>query len=878
MENIFEKINITNLQDAIGDWTAFSACEPYEVDLDGEEQIITTCCRACIANCGVKAHVKNGRVIKLEGNPDDPMSQGKLCSKGLSGIAALYHPNRNKYPLIRVGERGSGKWRRISWDQAMDVIGNKLMQVRKDYGAETVFCTTGGGGNPAIWSISRFANIFGTPNWFEPGCAQCYLPRVSACNMIYGGQDTSIADSKAKDLYDADNCPTKTLVLWGTDPSNSCTASGGRMVNELRARGTKTVVIDPRFTPDAAKADVWLPIRPGTDVALMLCWMNYIIENKKYDAEFVLKWTNLPYLVDLDTKYCLRAKDADGNEKTGPDGFMVFDKKTNSIQELSYPWDDSLDVDIFGEYEIDGKLYKTAGQILKERVAEFTLERTGEICCLEPERIKKALDLYLAEKPSAICLGVATDQTPNSFQAAHAADMIDMLVGNIEKPGTSLQNFPTSAVLHGATNPVPMAPTKLPPEQLPKRLGGVEHKGLGMWHAGQPAAVLDAILTGKPYKPRVWIDRSGNKMAVLGDGNKWEKAIHELDFIIHMYMYPTSFSAYADVLLPITEWLETNLIVEICNTLVARQRVAHVWETKDETVVWSNMAKKCAQLGHEGCQKAFDAEYMGSDLPYWEDETELFDTVLKPINMNWEEFTKAGYYEFMPKDEWKTYDTYMQTGNDGKLKGFNTPSKKLELYCDRLITLARTGKPYLPFPMPPASKDYDPLPYYMEPFEGPVNDVETTKEYPLTMTNGRVPFFHHSTLRNIPRLREMYPVPEIWINTDKAAELGIESGKWVWVESKRGKVRAKAVATENIGPNTVWMERFWFPETLNTETHGWKESNVSVLAKSEGPYNDILGTYTLRAYQVKVYNADSAPEGIWTEPADFKKWLPGGKF
>ena len=93
-----------------------------------------------------------------------------------------------------------------------------------------------------------------------------------------------------------------------------------------------------------------------------------------------------------------------------------------------------------------------------------------------------------------------------------------------------------------------------------------------------------------------------------------------------------------------------------------------------------------------------------------------------------------------------------------------------------------------------------------------------------------------------------------------------------------GKIRAKAVATEKIGPDTVWMERFWFPETLNTETHGWKESNVSVLARSEGPYNDILGTYTLRAYQVKVYNADSAPEGIWIEPASFRKWVPQGKF
>ncbi len=878
MGDYFAKIAITNLDVARDEWTAFTKCEPYEVNLDEEAKVITTACRACISNCGVKAHVKNGRVVRLDGNPTDPMSKGKMCAKGLSGIAALYHPNRNKYPLKRVGERGSGKWRRISWPEAIDIIGNKLVDTKKNYGAETVFCTTGGGGNPAIWSISRFANIFGTPNWFEPGCAQCYLPRVFACNMVYGGMDNSIADSKVKDLYDEENCPTKTLVLWGTDPSYSCTGSGGRMINELRAKGVKTVVIDPRFTPDAAKSTIWLPIRPGTDVALMLAWIRYIIKSDRFDKDFVLKWTNLPYLVDVETKFTLRAKDEQGNEKTGPNGFMVYDEKTKSIKELTYPWDDSLEVNIFGTYEVDGKLYKTAGQLLLERVEEFTLERAGEICVLDPAKIKEAIELYMAEKPSGICLGVATDQTPNSVQAAHACYIIDMLMGNLEKAGTTLQNFPTSPAMHGATNPTPMAPTKLPPEQLPKRLGGIEHKGLGIWHAGQPASFLEAILTGEPYKPRVWIERSGNKMVALGNAQKWEKAIHELDFIIHMYMYPTSFSAYADILLPIREWLETDLIVEVCNQLVARQEVAHVWETWDESLIWSAIAKKCADLGDEGCQKAFDKEYMGKDLAYWNSMDELFDQVLSCMDLTWAELKEKGFVEFMSKEEWKTYDTYETVLPDGSKKGFNTPSKKLEIYCDRLITLARTGKPFAPFYVPAASKDYDPLPYYLEPAESVQRDDEVTKEYPLTMTSGRVPFYHHSTLRNIPRLREMYPVPEIWINTEKAAELGIESGDWVWAESKRGKVRAKALVNEWIAPDTVYLERFWYPENLNTETHGWKESNVNVLTKSDGPFNDIVGTYTLRAFQVKVYKAEAAPEGIWTKPEDFRKWLPGGKY
>ena len=126
--------------------------------------------------------------------------------------------------------------------------------------------------------------------------------------MMYGGADSSIADSNALELYDYENAQIKCLVLWGAGPAYSAPASGGRMVNELRAKGVKTICIDPRFTPDAAKADIWLPIRPGTDVALQMAWIRYILENRRYDEEFVTRWTNLPYLVEVESRFFARAK------------------------------------------------------------------------------------------------------------------------------------------------------------------------------------------------------------------------------------------------------------------------------------------------------------------------------------------------------------------------------------------------------------------------------------------------------------------------------------------------------------------------------------------------------------------------------------------
>ncbi|MBR3360503.1 MAG: molybdopterin-dependent oxidoreductase, partial [Lachnospiraceae bacterium] len=388
-------------------------------------------------------------------------------------------------------------------------------------------------------------------------------------------------------------------------------------------------------------------------------------------------------------------------------------------------------------------------------------------------------------------------------------------------------------------------------------------------------SVLDAILTGKPYQPKVWIDRSGNKLGVLAEAGRWKEAIDKLEFIVHMYMYPTSFSAYADVILPTEEWLETEMIVETCNTLVARKQVAHLWETRDETVIWSNLAKACAERGHEMCQKSFDKDFMGEDMAYWDSMEEFFDQLTPAVGMTWKELQEASPYEYMSQEEWKTYYVYLQEDPaTGLPKGFDTPSKKLEIYCERMIELGRSGQPFMPFPMDPASKDYDPLPYYLEPVESPIRNDETAKEFPLVMTNGRVPFYHHGTLRNIPRLREMYPAPELWISPEDAAKEAIETGGWVWIESKRGKIRAKALVTKGIKPGTVCMERFWNPETLNTETHGWQEMNVNVLSKSTAPYNDIVGTHTLRAYQVKVTRAEEGPKGVWTKPEDFRSWLP----
>lgn len=864
--------------------------EATAAETESETKKVYTSCQACICSCAVIATVRDGRVVRLEGNPVSPISRGGMCPKGLSGMQALYNPCRNKYPMRRVGERGTNSFERISWDEAIEEISQKLTQDYFKYGGESLLTTTGGGGNPHFSSPCRFTQAMGSPNVFEPGCAQCFLPRMATFSLMYGGSKsgtTSMADSKyggCASLYFPDDNPIQTLVLWGTCTSYHAPSGSGRAIAELRAReqGLDLVVIDPRYTPDAAMAEVWLPIRPGSDVALMMTWIRYIIENELYDKDFCRRWTNLPYLINTKTKKALRAyevglgsEDDEDAEKT----FVVWDKNTDSAKPLPWPYDEALKPAFFGRYDIDGTTYPTAFTLLRERVDEWTLEKGCETCKLDPEQVEKAIHIYTDNAPSGLVLGVATDQHPQSAQAVEGACILEFLLGNIERPGALLQRFPDppNKVDLGTMN------TLVTEEMLTKRLGYSEHRGLGIWSHAHIPTVLKAITTGEPYQPRNWMERSGNKHAMVANASQLSDAIAKMEMICHLYMYPTAFTIEAaDYVLPTQEWLESYFTIAHANVIIIRQPVVHLYETVNEGVIWSEIVHRCAELGNTNAQHAFDADYLaelGSDLVYWRGQQDMMNDHLGTLPMTWDELAEMGSYEWIDKEDFLTYYTYKTIDEDtGKIKGWDTPSGKVEPYSEGTLMLGRTGEPWATvegqsYDLGPLEEDYDPLIYYHEPEESPLTD----EEYPITMTNGRVPYYHHGTLRNVPYLREIYPVPLVSIHPNTAEKYGIEDETWIWVESRRGKIRGKAHITLGMAEDVVHMERFWNPEYLDSDdpSKAWTEMNVNILSKSDGYYNPEHGTYTLRGYQVKLYPAEEgAPEGAWIEPTDFEPWMP----
>ncbi len=897
---------------------------------------VKTLCRACVARCAVIATVENGRVTKLEGNTEDGTTHGGLCAKGLSGIQALYNPNRNKYPMRRVGERGGNEWERITWEEAISEIAEKLWESKKQYGPESIFMSTGGGGNPQFWSVNRFAAAIQSPNTFEPGCAQCYLPRMVSYKLMYGGDfmtgNCSMADSNCFEMYNPEHYPDA-VVIWAAQPAADTPPGGGNAMASVRAAGTKTVVVDPRFTADAARADVWLPIRSGTDVAMMLCWTKHIIEKEGWDKDFVLKWTNLPYLVDPDTGIPVRAVDLglvskaendaqmaataqdtltghttakdNSNPAMGYCGipyFVIWDKKTNGPVAVPYPkskkeisefWDKKVDAELFNDegYTIKGKKgYKTCFQLTKERADEWDFDKTAEVTWCDAEDIEKAIDIYIEAETANMVGGVATDQYPQSGQSSAGYALLALLKGDVEKPGAVLQRFPKPNMADELGGMYGLVSA----DMESKRLGFSEHRGIGQWAMSVIPYVFDAIETGKPYKPRIWLERSGNKLQNLAQTERVYSALPNLDLIVHMYMYPTSFTIEAaDYVLPILEWLESNQPIQILNKVFARQEATHLFETRNEAMIWSDLTKKMAELGDKDCYEAiYDTKGMvaaAGGIPMPLTDADERNAHVSGLGMTWNEFIEKAPFEFCSWDEWHTYYYYLQKDECGYLTGFGTASGKCEPYSEGYITLGLSGSPWAmhpevfvdnPIKNPNADnslvkKGYDPLPYYYEPDESPL-DEEMAANYPLVMSNGRLPMYHHGTLRNVPYLREIYPVPEIWVYPDDADKYGVKDGEWATVSSLRASISARVRVTKGMRPGEVYMERFWLPEFLEQEgkrDQSWRAVTVNRLSKQTGTLGDVNGTYTLRAYQVSIAPG-SKPDGIWTEPEDFKPWMP----
>lgn len=234
-------------------------------------------CYICNQGCDAVVHVKDGEVVRIEGDTSSEVTKGTLCAKGLASKEILYHRERLVYPMKRTGARGQDRWQRITWDEAYDTIADHLQSIEKRHGPESIVLATGTN-RGWVRYFMRFTNAYGK-QWIGPGIAQCFYPRVTGQTLVLG------TNAMENPHYDATRC----MLIWGCNPTSTWPAKGVGMM-EARRRGARMIAVDPLFSEAASKADLWLQLRPGTDSALALGLLHVIVMEEQYDKPFVQQW------------------------------------------------------------------------------------------------------------------------------------------------------------------------------------------------------------------------------------------------------------------------------------------------------------------------------------------------------------------------------------------------------------------------------------------------------------------------------------------------------------------------------------------------------------------------------------------------------------
>ena len=231
---------------------------------------VATTCDVCFWKCGAIATVRDGKLWKIEGNPDDPLSRGRLCTRGTGGIGAHYDPDRLKSPLIRVGERGQEQWKVATWEEALAFVAQKMQAIKAAHGPESVAMFNHGiGARP----FTHLMKSFGAINFAAPSFAQCRGPRDIGFTLTFGD---SVGSPERTDIEN-----TRCLVLIGSHIGENMHNSQVQEFATAVGRGASVIVADPRFSVAASKAKHYLPVRAGTDLALLLAWMRVIVRERQ---------------------------------------------------------------------------------------------------------------------------------------------------------------------------------------------------------------------------------------------------------------------------------------------------------------------------------------------------------------------------------------------------------------------------------------------------------------------------------------------------------------------------------------------------------------------------------------------------------------------
>lgn len=457
----------------------------------GEIKTTYSVCDMCPWRCGITVQSVGDRVYKIDGNPADPKSRGMLCARGQGGVSFMYDPDRLRSPMLRTGERGEGKFQEVTWPEALDAMAEKLLAIKEQYGPESVavFGHTSG----EFWFADYFAQAWGTPNAAKPSSSLCTSPREEASNLTLG---FPVGGHEPVD-WEGLRCLTLIGSHIGEDSRNTVMQDFAK----AWGRGAKVIVVDPRFSSVAAKADYWLPIKPGTDTALLLAWINVLIAEKRYDADYIAEW-------------------ADG-----------FDKLAAHVADLTPEWAAAIT-------ELDPELIRTTARVMADSLPQSLIMPGRHVTWYgnDTQRMRAAYTVNALLGAYGREGGFYFNKSPYIEAYPHPPFAVAGSAG-----GCSAEPGAESAEL-------PVGPSGK------ARADGARTKFLRGATAMQE--LIEPMITGEPYPIKALIVYGTNLLNTVPDVPRTIEALKNLDLVVAIDVLPMEHVAWADIVLPEATVLE----------------------------------------------------------------------------------------------------------------------------------------------------------------------------------------------------------------------------------------------------------------------------------------------------------------------------------
>lgn len=756
-----------------------------EGQLSAEERAVHAVCTVnCTSRCHLHGTVRDGKLIRVEpGDMPGRPGYANACLRSMSYIQRMQDETaRVMYPMRRTGERGSGEFERIGWDEAIDEIAEKLNAVlEKDPKAASFYSFTGDLGKLSWEAPTRYASTIGATTWDIEGIMGDHGASMGM-TMVFGTH---------RGAHDSRDYMNSNLVLiWGRNLADTHTSELRDYV-AARKNGAKIVVIDPRQSSTAAMADEWIPIKPQTDPALALGMMNWIIGNDLHAKDKLAEESVAPYLIREDDGTYVRMVDgsvvaaadsnvdeagsigsspaAQGDAGSGAGMYVVWDEITNgpvSAPDAAAIKSGAVKPALSGSFVVDGVACRTAFDHLVDACSEYTLERTSEITGVPADAIERLAREYIEAQPAAIRMGQGMQRVFHSYSPFRTVATLAMVAGYIGVRGGGASHAggtATNKPVAGYTGPV---------------------YDYSAWSDTGKTATM--VPSSKLYRAAVerdpvpidfmWIANS-NFINMSPDSNRViEEVIPAIDFIVCADPWWTWTAKYADIVLPAcTYWEHWDLIDRSPWAMFNQPAIEPMGESKSDVEIMSLMAKK---TGVERYWDKTDEEWIRSFVdtghPAWDD----FD---------WQrDVVEQGIYGRSDG----IYDSAIVYENG---TGYKTDTGKFEFYTESMVPYA------------------DEVPSWKPPCEDP-REGQLAERFPLVFIQYHDRLNVHTQHILNPALAVVQDEPLLHMNPADAQERGLAHGDVAHVFNDRGDMKIRVFLTEGIMPGTVATQSGWTPD------------------------------------------------------------------